>query len=82
MISQAKPMTSLYPVFPDDFLKKSVQTLQEKSVLFFDMCIKLKDFVSTIEIRHTFLNLTIWNYFININHIFKCNSIPYTYTVI
>ncbi len=35
------------------------------------MGIKLKDFVSTIEIKHTFLNLTISNYFININHIFK-----------
>ncbi len=33
------------------------------------MGIKLKDFASTIEIRHTFLNLTISNYFININHI-------------
>ncbi len=38
---------------------------------FFDMGIKLKDFASTIEIRHTFLNLTISIYFININHIFK-----------
>ncbi len=48
---------------------------------FFNMGIKLKDFVSTIEIRHTFLHLTISNYFINSNHIFKCNSIPYTHTV-
>ncbi len=47
----------------------------KNSVLFFfNMGIKLKDFVSTIEIRHTFLNLTIPNYFISINHIFKCNS--------
>ncbi len=30
------------------------------------MGIKLKDFANTIEIRHTFLNLTISNYFINI----------------
>ncbi len=49
---------------------------------FSDMGIKLKDLASTIEIRHTFLNLTILNYFMNINHIFKCNSIPYTHTVI
>ncbi len=54
----------------------------KNSVLFFDMGIKLKDFVTTIEIRHTFLNLTISNYFININHIFTCNSIPYTHAVI
>ncbi len=68
--------------------QKFVQTLQEKSVqtekfhTFFDMGIKLKDFVSTIERQHTFLNLTISNYFININYILKCNSIPYTHTVI
>ncbi len=59
-----------------------IRTDWKNSVLFFDMGIKLKDFVSTIEIKHTFLNLTISNYFININPIFKCNSIPYTHTVI
>ncbi len=72
------------PVFPDDFLKNPYKRCRKnpyrlkKSRTFFDMGIKLKDFASTIEIRPTFLNLTISNYFININHIFKCNSIPYT----
>ncbi len=76
-------------VFPDDFLKnpyrrcrKNPYRLKKFRTFFFDMGIKLKDFASTIEIRHTFLNLIISNYFININHIFKCNSIPYTHTVI
>ncbi len=59
-----------------------IRTDLRNSVLFSDMGIQLKDFVSTIEIRHTFLNLTISNYFININPIFKCNSMPYTHTVI
>ncbi len=59
-----------------------IRTDWKHSVLFFNMGVKSKDFVSTIEIRHTFLNLTIWNYFVNNNHIFKCNSIPYTHTVI
>ncbi len=38
---------------------------------FFDMGIKLKDFASTTEIWRKFLNLTILNYFINSNNIFK-----------
>ncbi len=59
-----------------------IRTYWKNSILFFDTGIKLKDFLSTIELGHTFLNLTILNYFININHIFKCNSIPYTHTVI
>ncbi len=59
-----------------------IRTDWKSFVLFFDMGIKLKDFASTIEIRHTFFNLTLSNYFININHIFKCNSIPHTHTVI
>ncbi len=59
-----------------------IRTDWKNYVLFFDMGIKLKDFASTIEIRRAFLNLTISNYFTNINHIFKCNSIPYTHTVI
>ncbi len=50
-----------------------IRTDWKNSELFPDMGINLKDFVSTIEIRHTFLNLTILNYFININHIFKRN---------
>ncbi len=76
------------PVFPDDFLKNQYKHCRKnpyrlkKFCTFFDMGIKLKDFVSTIEIWHTFLNLIISNSFININHIFKCNSIPYTHTAI
>ncbi len=81
-------MFVIWSVFPDDFLKNpykhlgKIRTYWKNSVLFFDMGIKLKDFVSTIEVRHPFLNLTISNYFMNINHIFKCNSIPYTLAVI
>ncbi len=52
-------------MFPDDFLKNPYR-LKKFRTFFSDMGIKLKDFASTFEIRHTFLNLTISNYFINI----------------
>ncbi len=64
---------ALRPVFPDDFLKNPYKHCRKnlyrlkKFRTFFDMGIKLKDVVSTIETRHTFLNLTISNHFININ---------------
>ncbi len=86
---QAKiALGKIWPMFPDDFLKNPYKHCRKnphrlkKFCTFFHMGIKLKDFVSTIEIRPMFLNLIISNYFININHIFKCNSIPYTHTVI
>ncbi len=61
-----------HTVFPDDFLKNPHKRCRKnpyrlkKFCTFFDVGIKLKDFASTIEIRHTFLHLTISNYFINI----------------
>ncbi len=74
-------------MFPDDFLKNPYKRCRKNPyrrkkfcTFFFDMGIKLKDFASTIEIRHTFLSLTIPNYFININHIFKCNNMDTLYS--
>ncbi len=63
----------LASVFSDNFLKNPYKRYRKnpyrrrKFHTFFDMGIKLKDFASTIEIRHTFLNVTISNYFIYIN---------------
>ncbi len=74
-------------VFPDDFLKNPHKRFRKNPYrlkifrTLFQNGYQIKDFASTIEITHTFLNLTISNYFINSNHIFKCNSIPYTHTV-